>query len=107
MERLLKFLLIRIKAPPKIPPEIVLIPKSEIVVAELIIVKVEPLERLTTTNGVRIAKQPLRIGITSKAVFILPILNRRLIESFKFEIISESEALKSNFDTLLNELGSS
>ena len=34
MERLLNFLLIRIKVPPSIPPETVLIPKSEIVIAE-------------------------------------------------------------------------
>lgn len=45
MERLLNFLLIRIKVPPSIPPETVLIPKSEIVIAELIIVKLESLER--------------------------------------------------------------
>ena len=54
------------KAPPKIPPATVLIPKSEIVVAVFIMVRAEPLERLTTTNGVRIAKLPLRIGITSR-----------------------------------------
>ena len=76
MEKVLNFLLIRIKVPPSIPPETVLMPKSEIVVAELIIVKLDPLERLTTTNGVRIAKLPLRIGITSKVAFMLPILNR-------------------------------
>ena len=54
MERLLNLLLIRMKAPPKIPPATVLIPKSEIVVAVFIMVRAEPLERLTTTNGVRI-----------------------------------------------------
>ena len=47
MEKVLNFLLIRIKVPPSIPPETVLMPKSEIVVAELIIVKLDPLERLT------------------------------------------------------------
>ena len=107
MERLLNFLLIRIKVPPSIPPETVLIPKSEIVIAELTIVKLESLERLTTTNGMRIAKLPLRIGITSKASFMFPILNRWLIESFKFEVISENEALKSNCDILLVEIVSS
>ena len=93
MERLLNLLLIRMKAPPKIPPATVLMPKSEMVVAVFIMVRAEPLERLTTTNGVRIAKLPLRIGITSRAAFILLILNRCLMESFKFDIISENKAL--------------
>ncbi|MBZ4283574.1 hypothetical protein LAJ55_12205, partial [Streptococcus pneumoniae] len=90
------------KVPPKIPPETVLIPKTEIVVAELIIVRAELLERFTTASGMIMAKLPLRIGITSNTVFILVRLNRCLSESFKFEIISENVALKSTFETLVD-----